>query len=159
MLKIQLNSPIDPMFTPLNLPLAKLKLTREGDLVYVWCEIRKKKLLVTPEEWVRQHLIHYLIYHKKFPKGRIASEIEIKANKQKRRCDLVVYDDALKPYILIECKAPDIKLDSKVFQQLMHYNNQLQVPIIAVSNGIQHEIIGINYEANTFEKLNDFELP
>jgi type I site-specific restriction endonuclease len=146
------------MFTPLNLPMANLKLSKKDNSVYVWCEIRKKNLVLTPEEWVRQHLIHYLVYHKKFPKGLIASEIEIKANKQKRRCDLVVFDSELKPRILIECKAPEINLNLKVVQQIIHYNNQLQVPVIAISNGLQHEIISINYETNEFVKLDDFVL-
>lgn len=136
--------------------MANLKLSKSEGKVYVWCEIRMKKLLLTPEEWVRQHLIHYLIYHKKFPKGLIASEIEISANQQKRRCDLVVYDRNLKPSFLIECKAPEIKLDIKVVQQIIHYNNQLQVPIIAISNGLQHEIIEIDYVKNEFKKLEDF---
>lgn len=146
------------MFTPLNLPMANLKLSKKDNSVYVWCEIRKKNLVLTPEEWVRQHLIHYLVYHKKFPKGLIASEIEIKANKQKRRCDLVVFDSELKPRILIECKAPEINLNLKVVQQIIHYNNQLQVPVIAISNGLQHEIISINYETNEFVKMDDFVL-
>ncbi|MFN5416065.1 MAG: type I restriction enzyme HsdR N-terminal domain-containing protein [Flavobacteriia bacterium] len=138
--------------------MANLKLSKKDNSVYVWCEIRKKNLVLTPEEWVRQHLIHYLVYHKKFPKGLIASEIEIKANKQKRRCDLVVFDSELKPRILIECKAPEINLNLKVVQQIIHYNNQLQVPVIAISNGLQHEIISINYETNEFVKLDDFVL-
>lgn len=146
------------MFTPLNLPMANLKLTKKDNSIYVWCEIRKKNLVLTPEEWVRQHLIHYLVYHKKFPKGLIASEIEIRANKQKRRCDLVVFDSELKPRILIECKAPEINLNLKVVQQIIHYNNQLQVPVIAISNGLQHEITSINYETNEFVKLDDFVL-
>ncbi|MCE3295126.1 MAG: type restriction enzyme HsdR N-terminal protein [Crocinitomicaceae bacterium] len=145
------------MFTPLNLPIAELKLSRLEDKVYVWCEIRKKKLLLSPEEWVRQHLIHYLVYHKKFPKGLIASEIEIRANQQKRRCDLLIYDTQLQIQVLIECKAPEVALTAKVVQQVIHYNNQLRVPIIAISNGLQHEIIAINYETNEFRKLDDFE--
>lgn len=144
------------MFIPLNLPMANLKLSKKEDKLFVWCEIRKKNLVLTPEEWVRQHLIHYLIYHKNFPKGMIASEIEIKANKQKRRCDLLVFDSELNAKILIECKAPDVNLDAKVIQQVIHYNNQLKVPVIAISNGIQHEIIAINYETNEFRKLEDF---
>lgn len=143
-------------FTPLNLPMAELKITRENSVMYVWCIIRKKKLVLTPEEWVRQHLIHYLVYHKNFPIGLIASEVEITANQQKRRCDVVVYNQDLSLRLLIECKAPEIPLSAKVVQQIIHYNNQLQVPVIAITNGIQHEIIEINYEKNEFRKLDDF---
>jgi len=143
-------------FTPLNLPMADLKISRENSVMYVWCIIRKKKLVLTPEEWVRQHLIHYLVYQKNLSIGLIASEVEIMANQQKRRCDLVVYDQDLSLRLLIECKAPQVPLSAKVVQQLIHYNNQLQVPIIAISNGLQHEIIEIDYDKNEFRKLDDF---
>lgn len=145
------------MFTPLNLPMAQLKLSKMEDKVYVWCEIRKKNLVLSPEEWVRQHLIHYLVYHKHFPKGLIVSEIEITANKLKRRCDLLVYNNKMEMQLLIECKAPEIPLTTKVVNQVIHYNNQLKVPVIAISNGLQHEIIAIDYETNEFSRLPDFE--
>lgn len=144
------------MFPNLNLPKANLKLSKKDDKIYVWCISRKKKLVLTPEEWVRQHLIHYLVENKKIPLSLIASEIEITANKLKRRCDLIIYNLEKSPQILIECKAPEIKLDQKVIQQIIHYNNQLKVPFIAISNGIQHEIIEVNYETGEFKKLVDF---
>ena len=144
------------MFPNLNLPKANLKLSKKDDKIFVWCISRKKKLVLTPEEWVRQHLIHYLVEFKKIPLSLIASEIEITANKQKRRCDLVIYNLEKMPQILIECKAPEIKLNQKVVQQIIHYNNQLKVPVIAISNGIQHEIIEVNYETGEFKKLEDF---
>ncbi|MES2588370.1 MAG: type I restriction enzyme HsdR N-terminal domain-containing protein [Bacteroidota bacterium] len=144
------------MFAPLNLPFAELKLSKKDDKICVWCIVRKKNLILTPEEWVRQHLLHYLVFHKKIPLSLIASEIEIKANKQVRRCDIVVFNLEKLPHILIECKAPEIKLNQKVVQQIIHYNNQLKVPIIAISNGLQHEIIEINYETGEFRKLEDF---
>ncbi len=144
------------MFPNLNLPKANLKLYKKDDKIYVWCISRKKKLVLTPEEWVRQHLIHYLVENKKIPLSLIASEIEITANKLKRRCDLIIYNLEKSPQILIECKAPEIKLDQKVIQQIIHYNNQLKVPFIAISNGIQHEIIEVNYETGEFKKLVDF---
>jgi hypothetical protein len=146
------------MFTPLNLPLASLKLTKKAQLIYVWCIVRKKKLVLTPEEWVRQHLIHYLVFHKEISINYIASEVEIQANNQKRRCDLIVYDNDFKPKILIECKAPEVSLNQQVVQQIIHYNNQLKVPIIAISNGLKHEIIQINYETGEFVKLADFSV-
>lgn len=136
--------------------MASLKLSKKEGQIYVWCIVRKKKLLLTPEEWVRQHLIHYLVSYRSIPVSLIASEIEIRANQQKRRCDILVFDAKKKPYMLIECKAPEIVLDGKVIQQVIHYNNQLQVPVIAISNGIKHEIIHINYETNEFLRLDDF---
>jgi hypothetical protein len=144
-------------FTALNLPIANLKITKKNDIYFVWCIVRKLKLVLTPEEWVRQHIIHYLVYHKKYPLGLIASEVEINANNQKRRCDIIVYNSDLSLKVLIECKAPEIKLTTKVVQQIIHYNNQLKAPIISITNGIQHEIIKINYEKNEFQKIEDFE--
>ncbi len=144
------------MFTKLNLPLANLKLTKSGDKIFVWCIVRSKKLVLTPEEWVRQHLIHYLVFHKNYPLSLLASEVEITANEQKRRCDLIVYDTNFTPKILIECKAPEINLNIKVVQQIIHYNNQLRVPIIAISNGLNHEIMSVNYETGEATKLEDF---
>lgn len=144
------------MFSPLNLPKAELKFSKNNNKIYVWCIVRKKKLVLTPEEWVRQHLIHYLINFRNYPLSLIASEVEIYANEQKRRCDLLIYDSEFKPKMLIECKAPEVKLTPKVVQQIMHYNNQLSVPIIAISNGIQHEIYALNYETGEKNSLSDF---
>ena len=88
-------------FTALNLPIANLKITKKNDIYFVWCIVRKLKLVLTPEEWVRQHIIHYLVYHKKYPLGLIASEVEINANNQKRRCDIIVYNSDLSLKVLI----------------------------------------------------------
>lgn len=142
--------------TPLHLPLAHLKLSKQGETILVWCEIRKKKLVLTPEEWVRQHLIHYLIEYKKIPKGNISAEIGIKAQAQQRRCDILVYDSHRKPFLLIECKAPKISINGSAIRQLVHYNNQLQVPFAAVSNGLRHEIYEIDYQKQDMKLLTDF---
>jgi hypothetical protein len=143
-------------FVPLNLPKANLKLSKSNNIMYVWCIIRKKKLVLTPEEWVRQHIIHYLIQQKKIPVSLIASEVSIEINNLKRRCDILIFNMDLSYKMLIECKAPEIKLDSKVIQQIIHYNSLLKVPIIAISNGIQHEIIEIDYKLNKFKKMIGF---
>lgn len=142
--------------TPLHLPQAHLKLSRQGENILVWCEIRKKKLVLTPEEWVRQHLIHYLIEHKKIPKGNISAEIGIKAQTQQRRCDILVYDSHRKPLLLIECKAPKISINGSAIRQVIHYNNQLQVPYVALSNGLRHEIYHIDYTTQQSAQLDDF---
>lgn len=146
-------------FTPLKLPMAQLKLSKQGSLLYVWCIIRKKKLKLTPEEWVRQHLIHYLVFHKKYPLGLLAAEVEIRLNTQVRRCDLIVYSLDQKPYLLIECKAPEIKLDQKAIHQIMQYNSLLKLPYLCLSNGLQHEIIATDYSKQQHQKLSDFPEP
>lgn len=129
---------------PLNLPPAKLKLTRKDDAVFVWCTIRKKNLLLTPEEWVRQHIIHYLINEKKVPVGRMSSEHLVKINNQSRRCDIVVFGETANPLLIVECKAPDIQLSEMTFLQTSNYVQQLRTPYFWMTNGLQHAIAFIS---------------
>lgn len=143
------------MMKPLNLPVADLKLTRRSDGIYVWCMIRKKELKLTPEEWVRQHIIHYLVHHKSFPQGLISSELSIQVNDLQRRCDLVVHDREGFPCILVECKAPEVSLDQKVFIQIAQYNFKLGVEYLLISNGIDHVIMRIDKGTGEIEYLND----
>ena len=141
----------------LNFPKANLKLTKEGEVLFVWCIIRKKKLVLTPEEWVRQHAIHYLIEELKVPIGRIASEFTIKVNELTRRCDIVVFDVYSKPKMIVECKATDVKITEQVFYQIAHYNNQLQVDFLMLTNGINHFYAKVNYENGNPEFLESLE--
>ena len=120
----------------LNLPVAELSL-RSGDKgVEVYDELRQKWLLVTPEEWVRQHFVHFLMSHMGVPRSLIANELGIRLNGMSRRCDTVVFDRALSPLMIVEYKAPDIKIDRKVIDQVMRYNTVLKVPYLVVSNGL-----------------------
>src|SRR5690554_1836171 len=115
------------MLTPLYFPKTKLKLTRKNEQVYVWCDFRKKILLLTPEEWVRQHVLHFLVEHKSVPLPLIASEYKIEVNQLTRRCDGVVFGSNGKPIGVVECKAPEIKLTENVFHQIAQYNHKLMV--------------------------------
>lgn len=141
------------MIQPLNLPKAPLKLSRKDEVVFVWCEIRKKKLQLTPEEWVRQHVIHFLIQENNVPLGVIASEQAIQVNGLTRRCDLVVYNQSGKPIILVECKAPDVKLTEKVVYQIAQYNSKLNVDYLLITNGIEHYYCFINRQTNAIQYL------
>lgn len=143
------------VIVPLHLPKANLKLTRKGNEVFVWCVIRKKTLLLTPEEWVRQHIIHYLVNDLKIPLGRIASEFPIRLNEMQRRCDIVVFDAFANPIMIVECKAPEVGLTEEVFHQIAHYNRQLQVDYLMVSNGLQHIYAKINKENGALDYLKD----
>lgn len=143
------------MMKPLNLPVAELKLTRRSDEIYVWCMIRKKELKLTPEEWVRQHIIHYLVHHKSFPQGLISSELSIQVNDLQRRCDLVVHDRKGFPCMVVECKAPEVSLDQKVFAQIAQYNFKLGVEYLLISNGMDHVIMRIDKGTGEIEYLND----
>ena len=98
--------------------------------------IRKKWLVLTPEEWVRQHVLNYLVNRKKFPASSIAIEKELKLNDLKKRYDIVVYNRDLKPYLIVECKAPYVRLDGPVIEQALRYNLIIRSPILMVTNGI-----------------------
>ena len=150
-------SNISKMIVPLNLPQAKLKLTREQGQLHVWCVVRKKKLVLTPEEWVRQHVIHFLISEKNVPLGLIASELSIQIHQLNRRSDVVVFGTDQHPKLVVECKAPEIALTDKTMHQIAHYNLKLNVDYLWITNGIQHGIFKINRSENTLEQL--AELP
>lgn len=143
------------MMVPLNLPKAQLKLTKKNDKIYVWCILRKKELVLTPEEWVRQHLIHFLINEKQIPQGLIAAEMPIVVNTLQRRCDLVIYSKEGKPTMIVECKAPEVQLTDKVFRQIAQYNFELGVDLLMVSNGMDHIICRINRTTGELEFLQD----
>lgn len=134
------------MFTPLEFPSAKLSLQKKNDKIYVWDIYRKKRLLLTPEEWVRQHILYYLQQYKNYPLSRIASEVAIEVNTLKRRCDAVIYDTMIKPKMIIECKASHIDLTQDVFYQIAQYNSKLQVDWLIMTNGISTIIAKIDSE-------------
>lgn len=135
------------MMLPLNFPPAPLQLSRKGELVYVRCIIRKKPLLLTPEEWVRQHTIHYLIEQKKVPLAMINSEHLVKINGQARRCDIVVFSREGKPLLIVECKATSVQLSEQTFLQTSNYVQQLQTPYFWMTNGLQHVVARIGSDA------------
>lgn len=128
-------------YPSLNLPFAQLKLSKEKDAFFVWCIVRRKKLLLTPEEWVRQHVLHYLVHFKKTPIERINSEHLLKINGQNRRCDIVVVDAYGNPKLIVECKAPDIPLDEKVFLQTSNYIQKSKAAYFWMTNGLNHVMV------------------
>lgn len=148
------------MIVPLNLPKAKLKLSRKNEQLFVWCVSRKKTLLLTPEEWVRQHVIHYLVEHKNVPLGLIISEQGIQINELFRRCDVVVYGRDQQAKLVVECKATDVDLNQKVLHQIAHYNAKLQVDYLWITNGVKHVFYHINRTdktLNVLDELPDFD--
>jgi hypothetical protein len=119
---------------------------------------RKKKLIVTPEEWVRQHLLRYLVEEKNYPAALISSEGGIKVNRLARRYDALIYDKSGKPLVLIECKAPSVKLNQAVFDQVIAYNHNLKAKYIIVTNGLKHYCCKHNIANKKFEFLGDIPL-
>ena len=122
----------------LNLPIVALKTKLVGGTTQVFDHVRKKYLVLTPEEWVRQHFIHYLNQEKNYPLGLMGVERMIKYNGMKTRADIVLYNSDGTPNMLVECKAPNVKITQDAFDQIAKYNFKLQVPFLVVTNGIQH---------------------
>ena len=147
------------MFTPvaLNLPPYPFKLTQKNDDLFIFDELRKKQLLLTPEEWVRQHVVQYLMIQKKYPKNFIKLEGGLKLNQLQKRTDILVFDQFGKADILVECKATSIKIDQKVFDQAARYNMIHRVNYLLVSNGLNHYCCQMNYENESYTFLE--ELP
>lgn len=102
---------------------------------YIWDALRGKWLVLTPEEWVRRHAIDWLISHKQVPSLRISQEYPVDVNGQHQRADIVVVDDAAKPLILVECKAPDVAIDNEVVMQAVRYNQVLKARYVVLTNG------------------------
>ncbi len=124
------------MNLPLKYPLFNTKLKKEKGKTYIFDEVRKKWLLLTPEEWVRQHLIHFLIDQKNYPASLISIEKEIVLNDLKKRYDIVIYNKQLLPVLVIECKAPYVELDKAVVEQALRYNLIIKANYLMISNGV-----------------------
>ena len=113
--------------------------------------------MLQPEEWVRQNFIQFLIHEKGFPASLIAIEKGLKLHELQKRADIVIYDKGLKPIVLIECKAPKIKINQEVFEQVARYNMVFKVPYLIVTNGLEHYCAKVDLSANSFQFLK--ELP
>jgi hypothetical protein len=141
---------------PLNLPPAPLKLSSKAGRVFVHCLVRKKQIVLTPEEWVRQHLIAYLHLHQGYPLEKIAVEKQIQYDGFTRRWDIVVYNAQFEAAILVECKAPQVKLSHEVFMQISTYQKKLRANCLILSNGQQHLIYEIDVEQKSLSQMQHF---
>ena len=139
----------------LNLPTYECRLREQNGRQQIFDVLRRRYVALTPEEWVRQHFVHYLIEHKGYPKGLLANEVELRVGEKHLRCDTVLYDKALHPKIIVEYKAPDIAITQKVFNQITVYNMLLHVDYLIVSNGMQHYCCQMDYEQNRYMFLSD----
>jgi len=134
----------------------KLRLSRSAESTFVYDPIRKKEVVLQPEELLRQLVLLYLLEEKKCPAHRIRSEVGIEVNGLKRRCDIVVYDGALKPWLVVECKSPKVRLSQATFEQAARYNLSLKAPFLAVTNGLTTYCATLDFENASFEYLPDF---
>jgi hypothetical protein len=116
-------------------PAFPFRLKQEDDKEIIFDEIRKQWVRLTPEEWVRQNFLHYLVTEKKYPASLIAVEKEIKLYDLTKRCDIVVYDQQSKPWMLVECKSMDEPLNEKVAMQILRYHQALPVKFLIITNG------------------------
>lgn len=139
----------------LNLPIYDTKIaTRNGKNV-IFDVIRRRYVALTPEEWVRQHFVHFLISYKNYPSALMANEVLLNLNGMKKRCDTVLYNKDLSPKMIIEYKAPHIEITQKVFTQISNYNLVLKVDYLIVSNGIDHYCCKMDYENQSYIFLKD----
>jgi hypothetical protein len=130
----------------LNLPPTELNIREINGKAYVFDRLRKQFVRLTPEEFVRQNFVSYLITHKNYPQSRLANEIGIELGNVKKRCDTILYNEYLQPLMIMEYKAPSVAITQSVFDQITRYNMSLMVPWLIVSNGIQHYCFRIDYK-------------
>lgn len=130
----------------LNLPTYKFRIKSNENNFAIFDIIRKKYVVLTPEEWVRQHLIHYLIEEKKYPISLIAVEKKLTINNLTKRTDILVFNTKGLPEIIIECKAPSIKINQSAFDQIARYNLKLNANYLIVSNGLEHFFCSMDTE-------------
>ena len=135
----------------LNLPGYDTKISSKDGKPTIFDLLRRCYVALTPEEWVRQHFVHFLIEYCNYPATLMGNEVGLTLNGTKKRCDTVVYDRNLKPRIIIEYKAPTVKINKEVFSQIARYNLVLKVDYLIISNGIQHYCCRMDYEKNSFE--------
>ena len=126
-----------------------------NETTQIFDEVRKKYLKLTPEEWVRQNFIQYLNKEKKYPMGLMGGEKMVKYNNLKTRADIVLYTADGKPNMIVECKAPNVKNTQDAFNQIAKYNFKLQVPLLVVTNGMQHFCCQMNYENNSIKFIEE----
>lgn len=142
----------------LNLPPFDYKVTKIAGKPHIFDVIRRKYLLITPEEWVRQHVLHWLIGHHQYPKSLIRTESGLQYNQLSKRTDILVYDRSGAPFLLVECKAVHIPLTDTVLDQAIRYNAVLKAPYLLISNGLEHLLFEIKEgEANALEIIPPFE--
>jgi len=123
---------------PLNLPTYKFRIKSNENKLVIFDIIRKKYVVLTPEEWVRQHIVHYLIEEKKYPISLIAVEKKLTINGLTKRTDILVFNNKGLHEIIVECKAPKVKINQSSFDQIARYNLKLNANYLIVSNGLDH---------------------
>ena len=144
----------------LNFPMFNLPTKSKENKNFIFDSIRKKWLILTPEEWVRQHCVQYLINNKGYPIGLIQVEKKLKVNQREKRYDIVCFNQEGKINLLVECKRPDVKITQRTFDQISQYNYALKSDLIMITNGLEHYYCKINFEDKKYvflDKLPPFK--
>lgn len=139
----------------LNLPSFEFKTKTEEGRTYILDEFRRKYIKLTPEEFVRQRFTKFLVEFKQYPSNLISIEYQININKNIRRCDIVLFNSEMKPHLVVECKAPSIKIDKKVFEQIFDYYYELKPQYLIVTNGIEHYCMITDELKNSYSFLDE----
>ncbi|RLD39517.1 MAG: restriction endonuclease subunit R [Bacteroidetes bacterium] len=139
----------------LNLPSYEFRLKKDDGQVRIFDEVRKKYVALTPEEWVRQHFIMYLINQKQVPAGLIILEKQLIMNKMSRRPDILIHNRQGEAVMIVECKAPEVNITQDTFDQVARYNSVLSVQYLVVTNGLQHFCCQMDYKGNTYRFLEE----
>lgn len=139
----------------LNLPTYNFKLKNSENKTLIFDKLRKKYIVLTPEEWVRQHFVHFLIEEKNYPISLIALEKQLVINNQKKRTDILIFNKEGNHHIIVECKAPSIKITQDTFDQIARYNLKLKADFLIVTNGLEHFFCKMDFEKETYIFLKD----
>jgi type I site-specific restriction endonuclease len=145
----------------LNFPIYNFRFKNSENKVSIFDEIRKKFIILTPEEWVRQHVVRFLLEEKKYPKSLINVEKVLSVNGLRKRYDIVVFNPDGSIFVLVECKAPEIKTARATFDQIARYNLALKAQFLMVTNGLNHYFCQMDFENEKYDflkELPDYEL-
>ncbi|MDJ0646521.1 MAG: type I restriction enzyme HsdR N-terminal domain-containing protein [Flavobacteriaceae bacterium] len=139
----------------LHFPEYQFRFKSNENKTYIFDILRKKYVVLSPEEWVRQHVVCYLLEEKKYPKSMIAVEKQFTINRLKKRFDILVYNSQGNPLLIVECKAPSVKITQEIFDQIAQYNMQLNAELLMVSNGLDHYFCNLDHKNQRYNFLKD----
>ena len=139
----------------LNLPEHQFPIKKRANGLTIFEVLRSRVVALTPEEWVRQNFVAFLIHHKQFPQALMGNEIALVQNDIKRRCDTLIADREGCPFAIVEYKAPSVEITQKVFDQIVRYNMVLRAKYLMVSYGLQHYCCKIDYDTDSYSLLPD----
>ena len=144
----------------LNFPKINTRFqNNDKEILQIFDIVRKKFVVLTPEEWVRQHVIHFLINFKRVPISCMAIEKQLILNNTKRRTDILIYNTSLKPVLIVECKSSGVDINQETINQALRYNLELKVPYVFLSNGLKHICLQLNTtKPKTLEDVPDYHL-